>query len=366
MATDPEKARYKAAIIACGGIARAHAAAYLHDERVNLVACAEIVSERLAAFGDEFGIAGRYTDYREMMERVRPDIVSICSQHHLHAPMTIDACAYRPRAILCEKPIALNLGEADAMIAACRAAGTLLIIGHQRRFAPQYVAAQRALAAGSIGAITWVEAFGHPGSSLLVDSTHTVDLVRFFLGDPPAEWVIGQIDARAHRHAWGQPVEDCALAWIVFRDGVRLLLGAGSPPPPAVDMPREGLSAVREFNYHRMAIHGTTGRLEVDGDWPYGDRPLVRIHRGAEAETVALPEVYDAKGSILAFEREGALLVDCLDQPSRRHPLEAGSARDTLEILMAIYESSRRRQAVRLPLEVTDNPLITMLEEGVI
>ena len=49
-----------------------------------------------------------------------------------------------------------------------------------------------------------------------------------------------------------------------------------------------------------------------------------------------------------------------------RHPLEAQSARDTLEILLAIYESSRRRAFVPLPLDVPDNPLISMLAEGVV
>ena len=308
-----EKAQYRAAIVACGGIARAHARAYKSDPRVELVACAEIVPERLAAFGEEFGIAGLYTDFNEMMRRERPDVVSVCSHHHSHAAMTVDVAGYRLRAILCEKPIALNLAEADAMIAACREAGTLLVIGHQRRYAPQYVAAQAAIAAGRIGAVVSVEAFGHPGSSLLVDSTHTVDLVRFFLGDPPAEWVIGQIDARSHRQGWGQPIEDCALAWIAFEGGARLLLGAGSPPPATPGGPREGLSAVRAFNYHRIAVHGTTGRLEVDGDCPLEDRPLVRIHRGEEGEVVPLAEPYDAQEGVLAFAREVAALVDCLE-----------------------------------------------------
>lgn len=364
--TDRRGAPYRAAIIACGGIAHAHARAYQQDSRVELVACAEIDPERLASFADEFAIPARYTDYHEMMERERPDVVSVCSHHHLHAPMTIDAAAHKPRAILCEKPIALNLAEADAMIAACRAAGTLLVVGHQRRFAPQYIVARQALAAGKIGDVVFVEAFGHPGSSLLVDSTHTVDLVRCFLGDAPAEWVIGQIDARGHRRAWGQPVEDCALAWVGFQNGVRLLLGAGSAPPAETDGPRVGLAATDEWNYHRIAVHGTEGRLEIDGDAPYEGRPLVRIHRGPAVESVPLADPFDAAGGILAFAREVSVLVDCLDDPAQRHPLEAASARATLEILMAIYESSRRRQAVRLPLDVTDNPMMTLLEEGVI
>ena len=113
--------------------------------------------------------------------------------------MVLAAARHRPRAILCEKPIALTLPDADAMIAACREAGTLLVIGHQRRFAPQYIAARRVIEQGTLGPIRLIEAYGHPGSSMLVDSTHTVDLLRFFLDEAPVEWVIGQVDARRGR-----------------------------------------------------------------------------------------------------------------------------------------------------------------------
>ena len=164
----------------------------------------------------------------------------------------------------------------------------------------------------------------------------------------------------------GQPVEDGALAWIKFRNGVRALLGVGSAPPAHPGDPRDPLSPTVDWTYHRIIIHGTTGRLEIDGDAPFQGRPLVRIHRGAEVDAVPLADPYDANGGLLAFAREVATLLDCLDDPSVRHPLEAESARATLELLLAIYESSRRRQLVRLPLDTIDNPLSTMLEEGVI
>ena len=84
-----------------------------------------------------------------MLERERPDIVSICTHHQLHAPMTIETARLaEPKAILCEKPIALDLESADAMIAAVPARpNTLLVIGHQRRYDRQYVAAREAIAA---------------------------------------------------------------------------------------------------------------------------------------------------------------------------------------------------------------------------
>lgn len=348
-------------------MAHGHARAWLTDSRADLVACADLFPDTAATFASEFGIPATYTDYREMLETERPDVISICTHHPLHAPMTIDAAHIAtPQAILCEKPIALDLASADAMIAACQESGTRLIVGHQRRYDRQSQPVKQALDAGRIGEVLFVEAFGHAGSSLLVDSTHTVDLVRYFLGDPRGAWVLGQIDAREHRSAWGQQIEDCALAWIGFDNGVRLLLGAGSI---AGDTAKDRMSIsprpITGGTYHRIVIHGTTGRIVLNGDAPNGDEPLVTLHRGKETEVLYSAAEFHADPGWSSVASEVRALLDCLDQPGLPHLLEAESARTTLEILMAIYESSRVRRAVRIPEDnVPDNPLISMLAAG--
>jgi predicted dehydrogenase len=360
---------YKAAIVGCGNMARGHARAYLADPRVDLVACADIFDDAARRFAGDFGIPHTYTDYLEMLERERPDVISICTHHPLHAPMTIAAAqATHLAAILCEKPIAIDLESADAMLAACHEAGTLLIVGHQRRYGRQYVAAKEALSTGGIGEILFVEAFGHPRSSLLVDSTHTVDLVRFYLDDPKAEWVIGQFDAREHRQAWGQQIEDCAVAWIGFDNGVKLLLCAGSLSQPSGEA-RTSISPrpITGGTYHRIVIHGTMGRLEINGDAPNADgEALVRRYQGSDVEDLFTAADFAREPDFSAVDCEVSAMIDCLERPGLKHPLEGQSARDTLEILMAIYESARRREAVRLPIGVGDNPLLTMLDAGVV
>jgi predicted dehydrogenase len=349
-------------------MAHGHARAYLDDPRTDLVACADIFEDAANGFAAEFGIPTTYTSYQEMLETEKPDVVSICTHHQLHAPMTIDtATIAAPKAILCEKPIALDLGSANEMIATCDRQGTLLVVGHQRYFDRQSASVRKALDEGLVGDILFVEAFGHPRSSLLVDSTHTVDLVRSFLGYPKGEWVLGQFDAREHRSAWGQQIEDCALAWIGFEGGTRLLLGAGSVMGDTADE-RISISSqpVEGGTYHRIVIHGTKGRLVLDGDRPIDDRPLVHLHRGDQVEVLYTAEEFHSDPTYSSVSKEASFMLDCLEQPGLSHPLEGRSARDTLEILMGIYESARRRQAVRLPLDVNDNPLITMLVEGVV
>jgi len=196
--------KLRAGIIACGRMSYAHSRAYAAMPDVELVAGADISPEALARFREEFGISEEhtYTDYVEMLEHEELDLISIASLHHQHAEMTIKAAEYQPKAILCEKPIAVSLGEADAMIAACEAAGTRLIIGHQRRYNPQYVAAYRALKGGAIGDLMSLETHGHPFSSLMVDGTHTIDLARWYADEAPIGWVLGQIDWSEARSGW--------------------------------------------------------------------------------------------------------------------------------------------------------------------
>ena len=356
---------YRAAVVACGRISRAHARGYLANPNTELAACADIKPEALEAFGSEFNIAPehRYLDYNEMMRVEKPDIVSICSLHDLHAPMTIDVAAYGPRAILCEKPIALNLGQANAMIDACRLSGTLLVVGHQRRFAAQYVAAYGALESGAIGELQSIETHGHPGCSLMVDGTHTVDLIRWFAGDGAVKWVFAQIDAAAHRSAWGSAVENAALVLFRFGTGVRAVMTLGSLV--SVDYSDPLWENVAPSTYHQIILRGASGQIEIDGDAPVAGRPWVRLVRNGAVEGIPVPEFSPHGGKKRPSAHTFVIneIVKSIET-GKQHLLDAKSARATLEVLMAAYESSRSRRIIELPLKSTENPLFDMLESG--
>src|SRR5438874_357308 len=117
-------ARYRTAIIACGTIARVHARAWLGipDQPVALGALADTHPDARREFGDFFGIPEdrRYANFREMLDAEQPDFVDVCSWHQQHAEMVIAAAARRPKAILCQKPMAVDLGTG----------ATILIQGH--------------------------------------------------------------------------------------------------------------------------------------------------------------------------------------------------------------------------------------------
>src|SRR5258708_1248185 len=89
--------------------------------------------------------------FRERRDADPPDLVDWCSWHQQHAEMVIAAAARRPKAILCQKPMAVDLGEADAMMTACERNGVKLIIAYQRPHHATWLAARGLIRQGAIG-----------------------------------------------------------------------------------------------------------------------------------------------------------------------------------------------------------------------
>ena len=149
---------YRTAIIACGMIARVHARGWLGvaGRPTEIGAIADTNLDARQEFGDffEVGEEHRYADYREMLDREQPDFVDVCSWHQLHAEMVIAAAARRPKAIICQKPMAVDLGEADAMITACARNDVKLLIAFQRPHHATWLKARDLIRQGAIGQIT--------------------------------------------------------------------------------------------------------------------------------------------------------------------------------------------------------------------
>lgn len=353
--------KLKTGIVGVGGmgIANYHARALAEVERVQLAACCDINVDVLYPFGEKHGIPNRYTSYDDMFQAENLDIVVICTNELWHAPITIQAASYRPQAIICEKPMAMNLAEADAMLAACEENGVVLIIGHQRRYMPQYARAKELLLDGAIGRLEQIWASGHPFTSLMVDGTHTVDLMRYYADDAPVEWVMGQADARTERVGWKHVLEDAAMALMKFETGVRGLLTVGGGH---INAAKEALGTSAPFEYHRILLQGSKGVIDIRGDSPIEGIPLVSLIRGDKSEAV---DLLDEDGKRQRWHKglsPHADLIRCLEDGST-HQLSGFSARATLEVLMAVYESSRLRRVITLPMDNQENPLEQMLRE---
>jgi predicted dehydrogenase len=355
--------RYRIAILGLGGISRAHLRGYRaaeSAERVDLVAGADVSPEARERFTQEVGVERTYADFRELIERERPDVVSVCTWPPLHPEMVETACAAGVKGILCEKPMAVDLAGCDRMLAAAERAGTVLVIGHQRRLQPKFARARALIEEGAIGE---PELFcGIAGGDLLTDGTHTVDALRFFAGDAPVEWVMGSVDLRPreirqemvgrtgfqaaqpgerYTTRYGHAVESGAFAALRFATGLRATLELGSCARPG---------------YQRFHLYGTDGAIKLSGDRPAEDEPYLQVRRKGSAEWEVVEGVEAQNG----FAREVTLLFEAIERGTP-HPLNARSARATEEVLMAVFESARRPGRIDLPLNVAHSPLHDLL-----
>lgn len=339
-------ARYRAGIIACGSIARSHARGWRAiQDLVDLVAIADTSEEALRESGERWEVPSerRYTDFRAMLDRERLDIVSVCSWHGLHASMVSAAAARRPRAILCEKPMATCLGEADDMITACRRNQVKLAIGHMRRFFSGWEEARRLVGEGAIGEPRLIRTIVAQG--LLNWGTHTIDGVRFVLGDPGAEWVMGAVQRKTDRYERAMRIEDACAGLVQFADG----------PPGPYGMPGPQLVIEADLTPRasiNFQIYGTEGQVEVENDH-------VRLLSPASGGWREL-ETPDTD----PFAAQAREVVAWIDDRIQGYRGEAVHGRAALEIMMAIYESARRHEVVRLPLLTRVNPLDLMVESG--
>ena len=334
---------YRAGIIGCGGIARAHLMGYQGVANAEVVAAADISEEARTRFQEQVPEATLYADYREMLADANLDIVSVCTWPALHGEMVVAAAEAGVKGVVCEKPFDLTLPAADAAIAACRASGTKLIVGHQRRFNWRYEQAKAALKEDAIGDLLTVTI--QCRGDLFTDATHSLDMMRHMVDDCPAQWVLAQIARYSPKHRFGHDVEDAALGHVQFANGVRGRIEVGDVPPNEA--------------YQRVLLQGSDGYIEVggdnDGDW--------RLLRGSGGGWEHHP--IEGEQRAHGFVREIEELIRWFEGEVDDHLLKGESGRATLEIIVAMFESSRRRAIVRLPLEgVDDNPLASMIAAG--
>jgi len=187
------------AVIGVGSMGRRHAENLLRavpDARV--VAVVDANAELAKKVVSDLGVDGCYSEVPAALERKDVDAVVIASPSRLHAP-TIRAAAMAGKHILCEKPIATTLEEADAALAAVESAGVCLQVGHMRRYDPAYADAKRRIENGEIGRPVIFKSIGRDrelppisyfqagGMLFLESSIHDFDLARWLVSDEITE-----------------------------------------------------------------------------------------------------------------------------------------------------------------------------------
>ena len=200
----------KFAIIGASFARAAYLPALRHVQGAEAVAIASGRLESARSAADAFGIAHAYADWREMLDRHAVDAVLIATPTDTHAEMTLAALKAGAH-VVCEKPTAMDAGEAKAMLDRAEALGRVHMIDHELRFNPNRMHVARLIAEGELGEIRhahvanigaswanpasrpkgdWWSLAEHGGGRLGANGSHQVDMLRWWLG--PAASVVGE------------------------------------------------------------------------------------------------------------------------------------------------------------------------------
>ncbi len=268
-----------------------HLPAYLTIPETQVVAVANRGQERLERFARRFGITNTYLDYREMIEREKPDIVSVTTPSLARAEPIIFAADHGVRGIYAEKGLCASLEEADRVTEAVRRNRVAFNWGAMRRHNSGYVQLRDAILAGEIGEPRQAAMYFY--TDLIKHHPHTLDLVSMLLGDPRPTWVEGRLVEPDDPLAAGMkrplPTYDAT--------GRRFV-----PPPgaeigdPMVGFYRVGYAGVAEacfvpYGRFDVDVVGTKGRAFA---WNNGAR--FGVWRGAAAGEPAVERSFEAAG----------------------------------------------------------------------
>jgi len=316
-------------------MAYAHADAYRAAPNTDLVACADIKRENGIGFAEATRTRWVYTDHREMLRKEKLDMISICTWPALHAPMILDCVRAGVKAVHCEKPMAMTLGEAAALTAAAAKRRCRVTFNHQRRFGKPYRAMRDLAWSGKLGTITRMEAMC---PNLYDWGTHWVDMLQMFNKEVPAEWVIGQGDYRSGNRWFGAPQDNQGIWQVKYTNGVMGLFILG-PNWDSCALRLIGTKGIAELHWQEPIV-----RI-----WRQGRRAWDRVK--VDNELHGGPTIQRAIASAIRALRTGG-----------RSELCAENALKGAQIIFGGYQSSRIRGRVDLPLTIKDNPLETMIQ----
>lgn len=230
------------------GMGAWHAQGYQADGRAEVVALCDLDRRRLEDTACKCGVSELYTDATEMFRKVKLDAVSIATPNKFHAPLTI-AALQRGLHVLCEKPMAMTVREAERMVTAAKQAKRNLMINFSYRFSDMSFALKQQVEAGVVGDIyfgrtVWHRRRGIPGfggwftskdlagGGPLIDlGVHRLDLALWLMGYPEPVAVSGaahNVIAKelAHKQHKSYTVEDLACGLVKFANGATLILEA--------------------------------------------------------------------------------------------------------------------------------------------
>jgi len=339
----------KFGLVGCGRIAKRHAELLAHDRvrGARLAAVCDIDSDRARRLGEQFG-AAHFNGMHEMLRDTDLDVVSVLTPSGVHAQNVVELAPYRKH-IVVEKPMALRIGDADQMIAACTENGVKIFVVKQNRFNIPVVKLREALVEGRFGKLflgtvrvrwsrdqayydqdAWRGTWALDGGVLANQASHHIDLLEWMMGDIESVFAMG-VTALANIET-----EDTAIATLKFKSGALGLV--------------EATTAVRPKDLEgSLSILGEKGTVEIGGfavnemkTWNFVEsRPEDELVKSKYS--VSPPNVYGF-GHQAYYEH----VVDCISGNGLAL-VDGREGRRSLELISAIYESIETNRQVRLP-----------------
>jgi len=328
----------------------------IHAESLKYVPDADIFSvasptaEHVKAFAQQHHIPNYFTDYKKMLEMDEIDMIVLGLPNDLHAQATVDA-AQAGKHVVCEKPLCMNLKEADLMIETCKQEGVKLMYAEELCFAPKYVRLKQLVDEGALGDVymvkqsekhdgphaPWFWDVQRSGGGVALDmGCHAFEFFRWMLGKPEVESVYADMGTYVHKDK--TQGDDNSILIAKFAGGATGLaeeswIKKGGMDDRAEVYGSEGVAYANLLMGNSILTYSDTG---------YG----YAVEKAASTKGWSFT-MYEESWNY-GFPQEMEHFVDCVKND--KEPLETGEdGRKVLEMLFAAYESARTGKRVAMP-----------------
>lgn len=344
----------KYALIGCGRISTNHIKAALANN-LNIVAVCDVIPEKMDQLLKIYGLQEkdkiyRYTDYKKMINELDVDLISIATESGLHAQIALD-CIESGINVIIEKPMAMSMLDANKIIQLSKKKNIKVSACHQNRFNIAIQEVRRALEQGRFGNIShgavhvrwnrnqeyynqakWRGTWAQDGGCLMNQCIHAIDLLRWMLGDEVEE-VYGCTKQQFHSYL---ECEDLGTAIIKFKNGAIGTI--------------EGTTNVYPKNLEEtLYLFGEKGTVKIGGKstntidiWDF--ETTVDSDNQKKGFVESTINIY-GNGHTSLF----ADMIDAIKK-DRKPYIDAEAGKNALEIILAIYLSSKNNMPVKLPL----------------
>ena len=357
---------YRIAILGCRSRGTAAAMAYHAHPGTEVVGLCDRIPERLQELGNALGVTARFADADEMIRETRPDIVAIPTGTEFHYDLCMQVLRYGSTHIDVEKPMCVDLVQADTLVRKAEEVDARIAVHHQGRCGVWMKAVVREIQKGRIGDLQHMTAYGkgyYGGYGLMNIGTHILSNFLELAG--PCRRVsasaltdghpITPEDVLPSPNGMGTIAGEAITATLEFSGNVTATLVHHRYP-------------VIDNQFARLVIQGSEGILlwDWDGAWrmtPHGFPPKVTKHDWELLDSDG-PEHYDPDSGVNSTEYSYVdEYVHALDE-ERDHVCSGSEAVHVIEIMMGAFESAAHGRTVELPQVDREHPLVRWRREA--